>query len=101
MRFENEDRQIGSLTSSQEFFHNLSTPMMRAHRSTHDTSLINMIKQDFKRAIINLNVCQKGAYANQKGDFLDFAMLIALYCQELNLIRRIKYSDTKQDRPLT
>ena len=62
---------------------------------------MSVIKNDFKRAIMNLTKSAKGAYGNDKGDMLDFAMLIALYCQELNLIRRIKYSDSKQDRPLT
>ena len=80
---------------------NLSAPMVRTHRSTHDSSLVSLIKNDFKRAIMNLTKSAKGAYGNDKGDMLDFAMLIALYCQELNLIRRIKYSDSKQDRPLT
>jgi len=56
---------------------------------------VSVIKNDFKRAIMNLTKSAKGAYGNDKGDMLDFAMLIALYCQELNLIRRIKYSDSK------
>ena len=48
------------------------------------------IKNDFMSAIRNLPVSEKDAYGNEVNDMLDFAMLIALHCQELNLIRRIR-----------
>ena len=54
------------------------------------------------RAVRNLNVSEKGAYGNDISDMLDFAMLIALHCQELNLIRRINNAgETQADRPLS
>ena len=61
-----------------------------------------MIKTDFTNAIRSLYVSEKEAYGLDSSDMLDFAMLIALHCQELNLIRRIKHVEgTHLDRPLS
>ena len=61
---------------------------------------IEQIKGDFKNAIKHLSFSK--TVCNTNDDLLDFAILIALYCQELNVIKRILCEPTERaDMPLS
>ena len=61
--------------------------------------MIYKIKKDFIKALAHLHFNKIKPDSNN--DLLDIAVLIALHCQELNIIRRICCPGEKGDRPLT
>ena len=95
-----EEEKVRSMLTTGSRYQKKRQTFAKEPGTTSLDAQIRIIKGDFKNAIRHLSFSKTQCDTND--DLLDFAILIALYCQELNVLKRILCEPSERgDFPLS